>query len=125
MTGQSKPAHRLADLRALSRLLDTQPRSLAELQPDRVDRLARHLHELCDRIDAARGPVSATEAAVAARVGRAARTALRQLAAAQAGLRDAATVLSAARDAAGTRTYGPGGQARTLEAPAGRLERRS
>jgi hypothetical protein len=123
MTAPKAP-HRLADLRALSRLLEAQPQTLAEMRPERVERLARHLHALCDRIDTAHGPASAAEAALAARVGRTARRVLRQLAAAQAGLRDAAAVLTGARSAAETRTYGPQGQARVLDAPAGRLEQR-
>lgn len=107
-------AGRMADLRALARLL---------ADPQAGDAAGR-IATLCDRIEAAPQPPAAAEARLAAEIGVAAGRNLRRLAARLAGLRAAQGLLAAARGEGGHATYGPAGQVQRLDAAAARLEQR-
>lgn len=116
-------AARLADLKALLRLLERQRRALRTADfagvPDRTARI----EALCARLETA-DPADSPDSAVLAELRRQAELGLRQVAAALAGLRDAQGLLAAARAPAPDRVYGPDGGCRPLGAATGRLELR-
>lgn len=117
--------NRIADLRALARLLDAQRGTLRAADPAALDRQTAQIEALFQRLESAQTPGSAAEAALVRQIRSVALAGLRDLTATLAGLRDAQTLLQGARAAAETRTYGPLGERVALAPGPGRLERRS